>query len=162
MNPRPSLHAIVVCDTIIEDRNTSKKSLIGTFTHLASTTVPCHDPSLRVSCCLTDIEDTYTFSRTRVHADHDKQIAIGTLPAMEITDRLQIVDYGIIMLRMPCLTPGRYDVRLFTHDAFIGNNDSIVIQPPQSRHIPLRQQQHTTVGREERRQSRLLYDNARI
>ena len=131
MSLRPSLQAIVVCDTIIEDRNTGKKSLIGIFTHLASKAFPCNYPSMSIYFCVTDAEGNYTFSLKLIHLDKDKQIAEGTLPTIEIKDRLQIVDYGITMLRVQFQTPGRYDFRLFANDEFIGNKDFIVIQAKQ-------------------------------
>tara|TARA_B100000315_G_C14594085_1_gene597663 strand:+ start:5988 stop:6392 length:405 start_codon:yes stop_codon:yes gene_type:complete len=131
MSLRPSLQAIVVCDTIIEDRNTGKKSLVGIFTHLASQAFPCNYPSMSIYFCITDAEGNYTFSLTLVHLDQDKQIAKSTLPMITIKDRLQIVDYGITMLRVQFQTPGRYDFRLFANDEFIGNKDFIVIQAKQ-------------------------------
>ena len=132
MSFRPSLQAIVVCDTIIEDRNTGKKSLIGIFTHLASKEFPCNYPSMSIYFCITDAAGNYTFSLKLVHLDQDKQIAEGTLPTIEIKDRLQIVDYGITMLRVQFQTPGRYDFRLFANDEFIGNKDFVVIQAKQA------------------------------
>ena len=131
MSLRPSLQAIVVCDTIIEDRNTGKKSLIGIFTHLASKAFPCNYPSMSIYFCVTDAEGNYTFALKLVHLDQDKKIAEGTLPTIEIKDRLQIVDYGITMLRVQFQTPGRYDFRLFANDEFIGNKDFVVIQAKQ-------------------------------
>ena len=47
-NPTPSGLAIVVCDQIIEDKATSKKSLIGIFNNIASQTFPCRHPALSV------------------------------------------------------------------------------------------------------------------
>ena len=132
MSFRPSLQAIVVCDTIIEDRNTGKKSLIGIFTHLASKAFPCNYPSMSIYFCVTDAAGNYAFSLKLVHLDEDKQIAEGTLPTIEIKDRLQIVDYGITMLRVQFQAPGRYDFRLFANDEFIGNKDFVVIQAKQS------------------------------
>ena len=132
MSLRPSLQAIVVCDTIIEDRNTGKKSLIGIFTHLASKAFPCNYPSMSIYFCITDAAGTYTFMLRLIHLDQDKQIAEGTLPPIEIKDRLQIVDYGITMLRVQFQVPGRYDFRLFANDEFIGNKDFVVIQAKQS------------------------------
>ena len=44
----PSGLAIVVCDQIIEDKATSKKSLIGIFNNIASPTFPCRHPQLSV------------------------------------------------------------------------------------------------------------------
>ena len=105
MNSRPSLQTIGVRDTISEDRNTGKTSLIEIFTHLASKTFPCHYPSLNIYFCITDAEGNYTFSLTLVHSDQDKQIAESTLPTVEIKDRVQIVDYGIIMLRIRFMMP---------------------------------------------------------
>ncbi|MBQ27523.1 MAG: hypothetical protein CMH81_05205 [Nitrospiraceae bacterium] len=137
MSLRPSLQAIVVCDTIIEDRNTGKKSLVGIFTHLASKAFPCNYPSMSIYFCVTDAEGDYTFSLTLVHLDQNKQIAENTLPTITIKNRLQIVDYGITILHVQFQSPGRYDFRLFANNEFIGNKDFVVIQAKQpAQHSP--------------------------
>ena len=57
--PTPSGLAIVVCDQIIEDKATNKKSLIGIFNNIASQTFPCRHPQLSVFVSLTEGHGNY-------------------------------------------------------------------------------------------------------
>ncbi len=131
MSLRPSLQAIVTCDTVIEDRNSGKKSLIGIFTHVAANSFPCSYPLMSIYFCITDAEGSYTFTLKLIHLDQNRQIAENTLPPIEIKNRLQIVDCGITILRVQFDTPGRYDFRLFANNEFIGNKDFVVIEAKQ-------------------------------
>jgi hypothetical protein len=52
--PRPVPLAMIVCDTIIDDRLSSKKSLIGIFNNIAAAELPCRHQSVYVYCVLTE------------------------------------------------------------------------------------------------------------
>src|SRR5689334_3982513 len=55
----PSGLALVVCDQIIEDKATNKKSLIGIFNNIMSPTFPCRHPSVSVFVSMTEGQGTY-------------------------------------------------------------------------------------------------------
>ena len=52
--PIPSGVAIVVCDLIIEDKLTSKKSLIGIFNQIGAQSFPYRHPQICVFVSLTE------------------------------------------------------------------------------------------------------------
>lgn len=52
--PKPVPLAMVVCDSIIDDRLSSKKSLIGIFNNIAVAELPCRQHSVYVYCVLTE------------------------------------------------------------------------------------------------------------
>jgi hypothetical protein len=51
---KPSLLALVLCDTIIREAGTNKLSLIGTFNGVFSNAFPCTHPSLSVYIAITE------------------------------------------------------------------------------------------------------------
>ena len=52
--PTPIGLAIVVCDQIIEDKLTGKKSLIGIFNQIGTNNFPCRHPQMCVFVSLTE------------------------------------------------------------------------------------------------------------
>jgi len=52
--PSPTGLAIVICDQIIEDKLTGKKSLIGIFNQIGTQSFPCRHPQLCVFVSLTE------------------------------------------------------------------------------------------------------------
>ncbi|MFA5794580.1 MAG: hypothetical protein WC980_05875 [Candidatus Brocadiia bacterium] len=52
--PKPVPLAMVICDTVIDDRLTGKKSLIGLFNNINTSVLPCRHPSMTIFCALTD------------------------------------------------------------------------------------------------------------
>ena len=128
---KPSLQALIVCDTVIEDKHTGKKSIIGAFTHIAATSFPCQHPQMGVYFCITDASGTYEFELELMYLNQDLVIGKGTLPKITVDDRLQISDFGIMLPALVLPGPGRYEVRLSAKGQVIGIKDFNVVQKPQ-------------------------------
>ncbi|RMH09445.1 MAG: hypothetical protein D6704_01225 [Nitrospirae bacterium] len=133
---KPSIHAFLVCDTVIVDSLTGKKSLIGTFTHLWAPRFPCQHHQMGVYFCLTDAEGVYRFELQLVYLDRDQVIGKVTLSPIEISSRLETKDIGINIPSLVFPGPGRYEFRLYADGQFIAQKDFDVIQqnsaPPAS------------------------------
>ena len=61
--------AIVICDQIIEDKLTHKKSLIGIFNQIATPTFPCRHPRMAVFVSLTEGRGAYDVRLRMVHEE---------------------------------------------------------------------------------------------
>ena len=72
--PKPSVQAFLVCDCVIEDSFTKKKSLIGIFTHLQTLTFPFQHPQLGLYFCMTDADGTYHFDIDLVYVNSDRLV----------------------------------------------------------------------------------------
>lgn len=125
---KPSIQALLVCDTVIEDIMTRKKSLIGLFTHLQAHAFPFQHPQLGLYFCLTDAQGTYQFDMTLVYLNNDEIVAQASLPGVEITDRLQISDFGVNIPALVFPAPGRYEFRLSIDRQVIAQKDFHVVQ----------------------------------
>lgn len=125
---KPSIQALLVCDTVIEDTMTRKKSLIGLFTHLQAFTFPFQHPQLGVYFCLTDAQGTYQFDIDLVYLNTDQLIAKASLPGVDIADRLEISDFGINIPALMFPAPGRYEFRLSVNRQVIAQKDFHVVQ----------------------------------
>lgn len=129
-SPTPSIQAFLVCDTVIEDSLTKKKSLIGIFTHLQAATFPFQHHQLGLYFCLTDAEGTYHLEIDLVYVNTDQLVCRASLPDIAIHDRLQIADFGINIPALLFPAPGRYEFRLRMNSRVIAQKDFHVIQLP--------------------------------
>ncbi len=129
---KPSVQAFLVCDTIIIDSLTGKKSIIGAFTHLWAKTFPCQHPQMGVYFCLNDAEGSYQFEIELIYLDKDQTVGKGAISPIEIKSRLETHDFGINIGALVFPGPGRYEFRLFANGHFITQKDFYVIQqePP--------------------------------
>ena len=129
-SPNPSIQAFLVCDSVIEDSLTKKKSLIGIFTHLQAVTFPFQHHQVGLYFCLTDAEGTYHLEIDLVYVNTDQLVCRASLPDIAIQDRLQIADFGINMPALLFPAPGRYEFRLRMNGRVIAQKDFHVIQLP--------------------------------
>ena len=125
---KPSVQAFLVCDQVIEDSLTKKKSLIGLFTHLQAVVFPFQHQHMGLYFCLTDAEGTYRFDIDLVCLNDDQLICRATLPNIHIEDRLQISDFGINIPSLLFPAPGRYEFRLRMEGHLIAQKDFNVMQ----------------------------------
>lgn len=126
--PNPSVQAFLVCDCVIEDSLTKKKSLIGLFTHLQAAAFPFQHHQLGLYFCMTDAEGTYHFEIDLVYVNTDQLVCRASLPDIVIGDRLQISDFGINIPALLFPAPGRYEFRLRMNNRVAAQKDFNVIQ----------------------------------
>ena len=124
----PSVQAFLVCDCVIEDSLTKKKSLIGLFSHLQSVTFPFQHHQLGLYFCITDAEGTYRVEVDLMFVNTDQLVCRASLPDIVIGDRLQISDFGINIPALLFPAPGRYEFRLRMNGRMIAQKDFHVVQ----------------------------------
>ena len=125
---KPSVQAFLVCDQVIEDSLTKKKSLIGIFTHLQAGVFPFQHQQMGLYFCFTDAEGTYNFDIDLIYLNNEQLICRATLPNIVIDDRLQISDFGINIPSLIFPAPGRYEFRLRMEGSLIAQKDFSVMQ----------------------------------
>ena len=72
--PEPTVLAFIICDTIIDDKLTNKKSLIGLFSNINATTFPFTLPVINVFVSLTGGHGEYQCSLSCMKDDGSKEI----------------------------------------------------------------------------------------
>ncbi len=107
--------ALVLCDTIIEDRATGKKSLIGLFDRLGSSQFPCMHPHLSILVSLTSGKGKYPCEILCTHVDGDK--AFGGKGEIELKSPHQVVDIAFNFHGVRFPKPGIYNLQ-FLCDGF--------------------------------------------
>ena len=116
---------------VIDDKSTSKKSLIGTFTHIWTQAFPCVHHKMAVYFCLTDAEGEYDMMLRLVNSESEAILAEAGL-SLTITDRLAISDFGVNIPVVQFPTPGRYEFQLYANKEFLGRKEFLVtkLSPP--------------------------------
>ncbi|HZS12131.1 MAG TPA: hypothetical protein VFA38_07760 [Nitrospirales bacterium] len=133
--PKPSVTALLVCDMVIEDKTTNKKSLIGAFTDIWAPSFPCIQQKMGLYFCLTDAEGDYDVMIRVVQSETENKILEAGF-GVHIVDRLSIYDFGLNLPMLQFPDPGRYEIQLFANKEFLGRKEFRLSQlqmPPTER-----------------------------
>jgi len=91
MNEIPMGLALLVCDTIIQEKQTNKRSLIGLFDRLYTKNLPCVHPSLSIFVSLTSGRGSYDCEVVCRHQETDTN-ALAVKGKVVFKDPMQVVD----------------------------------------------------------------------
>ena len=91
MNEVPMGLALLVCDTIIQEKQTNKRSLIGLFARLYPKNLPCVHPSLSIFVSLTSGRGNYACEVVCRHQETDAN-ALAVKGKVAFKDPMQVVD----------------------------------------------------------------------
>ena len=70
---KPTSLALIICDAVIDDRETNKKTLVGIFNNIGAQKIPFRHPELHVFVSLTDGNGVYKARLECRHREsHDK------------------------------------------------------------------------------------------
>jgi len=83
--------ALLVCDTIIEDKVTGKKTLVGLFDRVQTARLPCVHASMNVFVSLTGGRGKYSCEAVCRHTD-DETVAFSAKGQVTLSDPRQVVD----------------------------------------------------------------------
>jgi hypothetical protein len=115
--PIPSVVAMLICDQIITEQVTNKKSLIGVFDKFFSPLFPTVFPRLSVYVKLADASGDYLFRLRIVKLKDESPLAEVRLDA-KIPDT---EEYAELALNMGFLVPeqGKYEFQLYAGENYL-------------------------------------------
>jgi hypothetical protein len=129
MNNIPSVLAILLCDWIIIEQGTGKKTLVGMFDSLQAAAFPTVR-SMGFYARMTDLEGHYHFEVRVVRLEGNKEETMGgALAEFKAADRLAILEMALNLPPFQFPAPGRYEFQLFADDVYIGRAVLNVDQP---------------------------------
>ena len=127
MMPVPKTNAMLICDYVITERGTNKKSLIGVFENIGAVQFPCTHHSLSVYIKLTDAQGSYRFRLELVDLKTDTVTGRSDMPEpIQIPNPLVTHElvFNLRGLRFP--RAGEYEFRIFANDRIFGQKSFIV------------------------------------
>ena len=116
--PSPLGIAIVVCDQIIEDKLTSKKSLIGIFNQITAANFPCTHPRVSVFVCLTEGRGDYG-ARLRIVHDETETVVADLNGPIQFPDANAVIELNFDLIGLTFPQPGLYSIEFYCDDTLV-------------------------------------------
>lgn len=120
--PKPILLAFLVADTIIEDVNTKKKSLIGLFNSICATKFPFSHPEMNIFLSLTEGYGDYTVNLACARSV-DEKILFKTEETIHFKSPTSVLEINFTLRNVSFPEPGKYSFQFFC------NHDILAIRP---------------------------------
>jgi len=120
-NPIPSVVAMLLCETIITDAATGRKTLVNLFeTFSATSDFPQVAQAFALYAKLTDMEGHYAMRIDLVSLE-DEQRLVSFTGALDSADRLRTYDLAVLFSPgIKFERPGRYEFQLYADEVFVG------------------------------------------
>ena len=126
LNLKPHLNAMLICDTVITEVGTNKKSLIGLFENIAAASFPCTHSALSVFVKFTDALGIYKFTLEFVNLNTDVVVTKTEIPEINVTDKLASYELVFNLHGIVFTEPGKYSFRIFANGEFVGQKPFMV------------------------------------
>ena len=125
----PTLVSLLVCDQVIDDKITNKKSAIGLFNAILVPKVPAMIHQLAVLASVTEIEKRVDIE-VRLVRDADNEVVLRTHGPIEAPSPLATVDLVFNMQGIRVMTAGQYAFEVLCADDLLGRRRFQVIERP--------------------------------
>ena len=126
---KPIVNAMLVCDRVISEAGTNKKSLIGIFGNINAYKFPCVHHFLSVYIKFTDANGQYRFRLELVDLENDSPIGKSEIPKdVEVKDPLETHDLVFNLAGLKFTHPGKYEFRIFANDEVFGQKTFLIHQ----------------------------------
>jgi len=121
--------ALVICDLIIDDINTRKKSLVGIFSVIRAKSFPVQHPAMTVFASLTNGngEVPVVLRCVRIADEHEVLSVAG---AVRFPDPNQVIDLVFNLNGVPFEQPGLYSFELLSDGNILLEKRFSVIELP--------------------------------
>lgn len=124
----PVKEAMLLCDSIITEIGTNKKSLIGIFENISAIKFPCLHFRLGVYIKFTNAEGKYNFKLELLDLEKNQIIGQGNIPELGIPDRLGSYELVFNLEGLAFNHPGKYDFRVSYDGVIFANKTFNVIE----------------------------------
>lgn len=130
--PAPFGVALVICDQIIEDKLTGKKSLIGIFNQIATQSFPCRHPQVCVFIAITEGRGQCA-ARLRIVHDESNHVVAEVNGNIQFPDVHTVVELNFNLVGLVFPEPGVYAIEFYCDDALVLERRFHVthLKPPQ-------------------------------
>lgn len=123
----PKTNAMLICDYVITEHETGKKSLIGIFETISAGQFPVIHHAMSVYVKLTDANGSYRFQLDLVDLQNDQVLTKCEIPnELKISNPLKSSElvFNLHGLKFP--HPGEYEFRIFANDRIFGQKGFVV------------------------------------
>jgi len=128
MPPQPSVKAILICDTVIHEAGTNKKSLIGIFEDIHLSRFPFQYPRVAVYVNLTDAHGKYTLELRLISTEDGEKIGSAVTPEVDIDSPLRTCEFALQVGNLVFKKPGVYEFQIFANNELLATKSFHVKQ----------------------------------
>ncbi len=130
--PKPEIKAFLLCDYVIHEAGSNKKSLIGIFEQVNSPRFPFRHGRISVYANIADAHGTYDMTLRLVRLRDGKVLFEGKGLRIQVADPLQVSELGMNLEGIVFEEPGKYEFALYTNDQFLQSKPFMVrkVEPP--------------------------------
>jgi hypothetical protein len=127
--PRPKANAVLICDYVITEQGTNKKSLIGIFENINVRRFPCAHHSLSVYIKMTEGQGNYSFRLELVDLQDNQTVGGGELPnEINMPNPLRAHELVFNLKGLKFAHAGEYEFRIFANDKIFGQKSFVVTE----------------------------------
>jgi len=128
----PLVTAFLVCDYVIHEQDTNKKSCVGIFHQISTHHFPCRHGQLAIYANISDAQGEYVFRLSLQHLKDGREIGAGSTPPLKIPDRLQTAELAFRLQNIVFPEPGKYQFQLFANEDLVAQKEVVIrkIDPP--------------------------------
>ncbi len=116
--PRPVALAMLLCDYVIEDKATNKKSLIGLFSNISAKKFPASHYRMNVFVALCDGHGDYKGELRCINADTADEISTMRGP-IEFPGPNAVLEFNFEMFGITFPEPGEYIMQFLCDDEIV-------------------------------------------
>lgn len=120
MPPTPSVKAILICDQVIHEFGTNKKSLIGIFEDIHFAKFPAQYPRIAIYVNLTDAHGQYVLEM-RLLSDSGDEIGRGQTPKVKIENPLATCEFALQIQNLVFPNAGQFEFQIFANGNFLAS-----------------------------------------
>lgn len=124
----PVKEAMLLCDSVITEVGTMKRSLIGVFESIATSNFPCKHYRLSVYIKFTNAQGKYNFKMELIDLQDNLKIGEGLIPGLDISDRLGSYELAFNLDGLEFKHPGKYDFRISADESVFANKTFNVVR----------------------------------
>ena len=115
---KPIAEALILCDEIINEAGTNKKSLIGTFNSIVAGNFPTQHPKMCVYAAMTNGQGTLRTELRCTRVDGQREV-FRAAQTVQFMDPNQVIEMGFSFRNVPFEEPGLYAFELLAGDEML-------------------------------------------
>lgn len=116
--PRPVALAMILCDYVIEDKHSNKKSLIGIFSNINAKKFPASHHRMNVFISLCDGHGEYNGELRCVKADDETEVSTMKGP-VPFPDPHAVLEFNFELFGLAFPEPGDYIMQFLCDDEIL-------------------------------------------
>ncbi len=117
--PKPEVKAFLLCDFVLHEAGTNKKSLIGIFEQVNSPRFPFRHGKMSVYANLADAHGAYEMTLRLVRLRDGKVLLEAKGMRVQVGDPLQVSELGVNLEGIVFEEPGKYEFALYGNEQFL-------------------------------------------